>query len=342
MVSTSAGEEGIDLPSADLLVIWGNAASDIRFIQRLGRMMRKTGEGLKFATFVVTPESSDFDSFALGLAKAAETNVIDVEKTFGWDPEVLWPRTTWWHISELLRSNPTPLGEMAQALGVRDELAERIVKGAVATGRLFYIYDVQQMVVEAEKWSESWARDKADPSWWRRTGWNTATSMLGKMRQYRIYALVDDVEGLRQKYPSQFSKRDVQMLLLGRKTKLNRRARAKRSIDLGGGWIDEYGQTRGLKATSREGSYTILRGLWAGISPAEDLSNKASLLTRREDVEAICLSRRKSERLEYFFCPRTENVLRALVENAARFFELIDKRRYLEKSSDFPPAREAI
>ncbi len=59
VVSTSAGEEGIDLPSADLLVIWGNAASDIRFIQRLGRMMRKTGEGLKFATFVVTPESSD-------------------------------------------------------------------------------------------------------------------------------------------------------------------------------------------------------------------------------------------------------------------------------------------
>jgi ERCC4-related helicase len=88
VASTSAGEEGIDLPSADLLVIWGNAASDIRFIQRLGRMMRKTGEGLKFATFVVTPESSDFDSFALGLAKAAETRAIDVEKTFGWDPEV--------------------------------------------------------------------------------------------------------------------------------------------------------------------------------------------------------------------------------------------------------------
>jgi len=138
VVSTSAGEEGIDLPSADLLVIWGNAASDIRFIQRLGRMMRKTGEGLKFATFVVTPESSDFDSFALGLAKAAEARAIDVEKTFGWDPEVLWPRTTWWHVSELLRNNPRPLGEMAQELEVRDELAERIV-GAPCAGGVYFI-----------------------------------------------------------------------------------------------------------------------------------------------------------------------------------------------------------
>ncbi|MCK4388493.1 MAG: DEAD/DEAH box helicase family protein, partial [Dehalococcoidia bacterium] len=150
VVSTSAGEEGIDLPLADLLVIWGNAASDIRFIQRLGRMMRKTGEGLKFATFVVTPESSDFDSFAFGLAKAAEAGTIDVEDTFGWDPEILWPRTTLWHISELLRNNPRPLTEMAEALEVRDELAEKIVANAVRRGRLFYIYDVEAIVRDAE------------------------------------------------------------------------------------------------------------------------------------------------------------------------------------------------
>jgi superfamily II DNA or RNA helicase len=76
VVSTSAGEEGVDLPTADLTAVWGNAASDIRFIQRLGRLMRKVDEGLKFATFVVTLESGDFDSFAVGLEKATLSGVI--------------------------------------------------------------------------------------------------------------------------------------------------------------------------------------------------------------------------------------------------------------------------
>lgn len=40
IISTSAGEEGVDLPSADLLIIWSNVASPVRFIQRHGRITR--------------------------------------------------------------------------------------------------------------------------------------------------------------------------------------------------------------------------------------------------------------------------------------------------------------
>jgi hypothetical protein len=318
VVSTSAGEEGIDLPSADLLVIWGNAASDIRFIQRLGRMMRKMGEGLKFATFAVTPESADFDSFALGLARAAETGTIDVEKTFGWDPEILWPKTTWWHISELLRGNPRPLCEVADALEVRDELAERIVANTTNQRRLFYIYDVEGIVRDAEAKADKWAREYTQAfsgdsmegthhlswtasSWFRKAAWNTATSMMGRMRQYRIYALTDDIQGLRQKYPFQFSSCDCSMLLQGR-------------------------YSRSHEKKSEWAGYTLLRGLWSGISPTEDLSGKATILAGRTDVQSIALSRKKSERLEYFFRPQTEDILRAVVENAARLFELIDQR----------------
>lgn len=293
IVSTSAGEEGIDLPLADLVAIWGNAASDIRFVQRLGRIMRKAGEGLKFATFVVTPESSDFDSFALGLEKAAEAGTIDVEKTFGWDPEVLWPRTTWWHLSQLLRGDPKPLGEMAQALEVRDELAEKIVTSAVRKGRLFYIYDVEKVTehatAEVDKWGDRF----------RRAAWNLLTSTMGRMRQYRLYALSDDVQALRQKHSLQFSTCDSPMLLQGRYSQ---------SLEKKKGWS----------------SYTLLRGLWTAISPARDLSQAAAILAGRADVGAIALSRKKSERLEYFFRPRNEEVLKAVVENAARFFELID------------------
>jgi len=317
VASTSAGEEGIDLPSADLLVIWGNAASDIRFIQRLGRMMRKTGEGLKFATFIVTPESSDFDSFAQGLEKAAEAGTIDVETTFGWDPEVLWPKTTWWHVSELLRSNPRPLSEMSKALEVRDELAEKVVANAVRRGHIFYIYDVDRIVRDAEAEGERWASQYAqglfessqedsyhpDAEWFRRAAWNTMTSMLGRMRQYRIYALADDVHGLRQKYASQLSTRDCAMFIEGR---------YNRSLERKKGW-------------SWPG-YTLLEGLCSGISPARDLSKVSAILAARANVQSIALSRRKSERLEYFFCPQNEEVLRAIVENAARLFELIDQK----------------
>lgn len=329
VASTSAGEEGIDLPSADLVIIWGNAASDIRFIQRLGRMMRKTGEGLKSAIFVVTPESSDFDSFAEGLAKAADNGTIDVEKTFGWDSEVLWPRTTWWHVSELLRNNPRPLTEMAEALEVRDELAEKIVANAVRRGRLFYIYDVEAIVRDAEAEGDKWANEYAqglfensredsyhpDAEWFRRAAWNSMTATLGRMRQYRIYGLADDVQGLRQKYPTQFSDYDVQMLLLERTIISGKRGRMAKNK---------------RKRWPVEGRYEISRaswhGSWLGVSPAQDLSEQASLWRSEDDVQAICLRRRKSERLEYFFCPQGEEVLRATIENGARFFELIDQK----------------
>lgn len=316
VVSTSAGEEGIDLPSADLLVIWGNAASDIRFIQRLGRMMRKTGEGLKFATFVVTPESSDYDSFVEGLSKAAEAGTLDVEKTFGWDPDVLWPRTTWWHVSELLRGSPKHLNEMADALEVREKLAEKIVANTVRRGRLFYIYDVEAIIRDAEAEADRWAKDYAEglfqdtiandyrPSsdWFRRAAWNTATSMMGRMRQYRIYALADDVHSLKQKYASRFSQQDCRMILEGR-----------------------YNQSQTKR--NRWSGYTILGGLGPGISPVGDLSDIAERLAKTRDVRSIALTRRKSERLEYFFQPQSEEVLRTVVENAARLFELIDRHR---------------
>jgi len=156
VVSTSAGEEGIDLPSADLLVIWGNAASDIRFIQRLGRIMRKAGEGLKFANFLVTPESNDFDSFAEGLSNAAEAGALEVDKAFGWDPEVLWPKTTWWHISESLRRYPIPLPVLEEHLNVRGNLANKVVGHATKRGRVFYVYNVAQIATDIMRHYLDW------------------------------------------------------------------------------------------------------------------------------------------------------------------------------------------
>jgi len=126
--------------------------------------------------------------------------------------------------------------------------------------------------------------------------------MMGRMRQYRVYALSDDIPVLRQNYVSQVSTRDCAMLLEGRYNHSGEKRR---------GWS----------------VYTLFQGLWSEISPARDLSRASAILASRNDVQSIALSRRKSERLEYFFCPPTEDVLRTIVENAARFLELIDQRR---------------
>ena len=69
----------------------------------------------------------------------------------------------------------------------------------------------------------------------------------------------------------------------------------------------------------------MLDGLGPGLSPATDLTEPAARLAKGNDLQSIALRRRRSERLEYFFQPRNEEVLRAVVENAARLFELIDR-----------------
>ena len=156
IVATSAGEEGIDLPEADLLVAWGSVASEIRFIQRHGRIMRKAGNGLKFATFVVTPGTADFDSFVKGLERAQVSGQINIEEAFGWEPSILWPKTTWWHVTESLRGQGQPLKTIGETLGVREQVALRVIQGAVKRGRIFYVYDVANIATSIARWYLTW------------------------------------------------------------------------------------------------------------------------------------------------------------------------------------------
>lgn len=76
IVSTSAGEEGVDLPEVDLLVIWSNTASSLRLIQRIGRLLRpKEKKKLKFLVFIVTPDTVDMDLLVEGLELAKKVGV---------------------------------------------------------------------------------------------------------------------------------------------------------------------------------------------------------------------------------------------------------------------------
>ncbi len=75
IVSTSAGEEGLDLPTADLLVVWSNTSSPLRLVQRRGRILRPSGKLPKFLVFIVTPETLDMDAFVHGVYLAHRAGV---------------------------------------------------------------------------------------------------------------------------------------------------------------------------------------------------------------------------------------------------------------------------
>ncbi len=139
IVSTSAGEEGLDLPEADLLVIWSNVASPLRFIQRHGRILRLTGRrGLKFVVYIVTPDTPDMDSLIDSLETARRTG-IDVpvdEETL----ESLWRRTTRNRILVVLEDKPLPEDWISELVNMPRDMVREGLRKLASKGMVYYIY----------------------------------------------------------------------------------------------------------------------------------------------------------------------------------------------------------
>ncbi len=138
IVSTSAGEEGVDLPTADLLVIWSNVASPLRFIQRHGRLLRKRGAKVKFVTYIATPDTVDMDSLveALYMARRAGVDVPLDEETLRY----MLRRSTKARVLELISSNPLPLEWIAELLGMPYSEARRHLRLLAQSGEAVYFY----------------------------------------------------------------------------------------------------------------------------------------------------------------------------------------------------------
>jgi len=136
VVSTSAGEEGIDLPSADLLVLWSNVVSPLRFIQRHGRILRKT-KPIKFVVYLVTPDTIDMNAFldSIYLAKKVGVDINISEQTLR-KYLLKSPR------SILLKVLETPLPrEFIQELtGLGTSEIQRAIRLFLNQGELFYVY----------------------------------------------------------------------------------------------------------------------------------------------------------------------------------------------------------
>ena len=139
VISTSAGEEGIDLPSADLLIVWSNTVSVVRFIQRTGRIMRKSKDfpdKLKIATYIATPDTPDYDALWHGLCAAANAGV----EVPGIEIESLSKGLVIERVNYFLQSNPTSIRDIANALNIEIERANKWLKENVNRGKIFYFY----------------------------------------------------------------------------------------------------------------------------------------------------------------------------------------------------------
>ena len=139
VIATSAGEEGIDLPEADLLVIWSNVASPLRFIQRHGRILRLTGrKGLKFVAYIVTPDTPDMDSLLDSLELARRNGIdVPVEESV---IEELWRRTTRSRVLTVLTGRPMPAEWIAELVNMPLDMLHNALRKLMEKGQVIYIY----------------------------------------------------------------------------------------------------------------------------------------------------------------------------------------------------------
>ncbi len=136
IVSTSAGEEGVDLPTADLLINWSNTSSPLRFIQRHGRIMRKAGRDVKFVVYLVTPDTIDTDDLIASIDQAKKIIDINIDRDV---LEELWRKSRRHKIVEEL-STPMPAEWIEEITGRTRSEVRFALKKSAEEGELIYIY----------------------------------------------------------------------------------------------------------------------------------------------------------------------------------------------------------
>jgi len=141
IVSTSAGEEGIDLPDADLLTLWSISSSPLRLVQRHGRVLRATPtavERLRFVVYIVTVDTVDVDSLI---------DAVEESRRFGIDLpldttaiESLWRRSARHRIVRVLEGHPMTLEWLHEVTGIPIDILRRDVRRLCQRGEVAYIY----------------------------------------------------------------------------------------------------------------------------------------------------------------------------------------------------------
>ncbi len=223
IISTSAGEEGVDLPKADLLIIWSNVASPIRFIQRHGRITRPS-EKLKVVVFVATPStnhihSPDYDSLSDGLEWAKE-NGLDLDPLELSDEEnikTIKSKTFRKRIKNLLYGEPLSFEDIMRSLGRKEGKGQapverwlsKILKDEDEDFRLlyFYYFPYEEIKGRVDQKIEEWK--KGIPSYQYRKFYKPALKFFINLfsnfeKRHRYYFLFERRGEIDREYPDLF------------------------------------------------------------------------------------------------------------------------------------------
>ena len=139
IIAAAAGEEGMDLPQADLLVVWSNVVSAIRFIQRLGRVMRQGDrEQPKAAVYLATPDSPDYTSLRRGIVEAERAG-LDISRL---DENLILDKTEAGQVQAALASGPQQLDQITQTLQQPETEIENWLRTLARNGEVCYLYHV--------------------------------------------------------------------------------------------------------------------------------------------------------------------------------------------------------
>jgi len=139
IIATAAGEEGMDLPQADLLIVWSNVVSAVRFIQRLGRVMRKGDrEEPKAAVYLATPESPDYSALRQGVAAAKQAG-HDIGRL---DENLILDKTEAGMIQTVLSTGPQRLNQITRTVQQPSSKVENWLRTLARQGDVCYLYHV--------------------------------------------------------------------------------------------------------------------------------------------------------------------------------------------------------
>lgn len=191
IIATAAGEEGIDLPAADLLVVWSNVVSSVRFIQRLGRIMRPSGsDAPRNAIYLATPDSPDYEALRRGVAEAQRAG-LDVAHV---DAEAILSRSIVGRVQDVLEGTPRQRETIAQMLSQPDGKVDRWLRTNVREGDVLYLYAVPD---DLNEWrADSWMGVKLDPDKMD----DSLANNFAPTAQDRYYCREDDLHIIRTDY----------------------------------------------------------------------------------------------------------------------------------------------
>lgn len=209
IIATAAGEEGIDLPAADLLVVWSNVVSSVRFIQRLGRIMRPSeSNSPRTAIYLATPDSPDYESLRRGLSEAQRAG-LDIAHI---DTDTILSRSIVTRVQDVLESTPRQPSAISDILGHPETKVDGWLRTNVRDGNVFYLYSVPDDLNEwrqAAKGIQKWLGIDTEDGDVDQPRENKAADSIrnnfSPTKEHRYYLLESDVDLIQSEFPSLFN-----------------------------------------------------------------------------------------------------------------------------------------